>query len=294
MHLWVYFNMNIQEWQACGTKVSHKNNDIFLIRQGSGSPLLLLHGFPTSSWDWVKIWPDLIKKFEVIAFDFIGFGYSDKPKDYSYTLMDQADLAQSIITAIGHSNIQLLAHDYGDTVAQELLARQNEGSLPFKIDTTTLLNGGLFPGVHKPRLIQKLLMTPLGPILGKLYTKKALTRTFNEIFGPMTPPSEQEIDALWELMNHNNGKAVVHKLIRYMAERVTHENRWLKALQESKCPIRLINGAADPISGIHLVNHYRKVVPNPDCVVLEGIGHYPQVESPEEVMASFLEFTKPA
>ena len=163
-------------------------------------------------------------------------------------------------------------------MAQELLARQNEGSLSFEIESTTLLNGGLFPGVNKPRLIQN------------LYKKKNLRKTFIEIFGKDTPPSNEEIDNFWELMNYNNGKAIVHKLIRYMAERVTYEQRWLTALQQSRYKLRLIDGAADPISGLHLVKHYQQVIPNPDCVVLGDIGHYPQVEAPDLVLQSFFNF----
>ena len=226
----------------------------------------------------------------MIAFDFIGFGFSDKPKSYPYSLMDQANITEEIITSLNQKAVHLLAHDYGDTVAQELLARQNEGSLSFEIESTTLLNGGLFPGVNKPRLILKLLMTPLGPILGRLYKKKNLRKTFIEIFGKDTPPSREEIDGFWELMNYNNGKAIVHKLIRYMAERVTYEQRWLTALQQSRCKLRLIDGAADPISGLHLVKHYQQVIPNADCVVLDDIGHYPQVEAPDLVLQSFFNF----
>ena len=106
----------------------------------------------------------------------MGFGYSDKPKSYSYDIMGQADLTVAIVLSLGLREIHVLAHDYGTTVMQELLARQNEGSLEFKITTITLLNGGLFPEVYKPRLIQKLLATPLGPILGRLYKKKNLKK----------------------------------------------------------------------------------------------------------------------
>ena len=282
--------MDINNWKKKGQLFNYKDHGIFYITEGTGTPLLLLHGFPTSSWDWYKMWPELIKHFEVIAFDFIGFGFSDKPKNYAFSLMDQADLTEAIIDSLHHKKLHLLAHDYGDTVAQELLARQNEGSLSFEIETTTLLNGGLFPGIHKPRLIQKLLMTPIGPILGRLYQKKNLHKTFSEIFGKDTPPSKKEIDGFWELMNYNDGKAVIHKIIRYMAERVTHKKRWLEALQNSDCPIRLIDGAADPISGHHLVQHYCRVIPNPDCVALKGIGHYPQVEASEKVLEAFFDF----
>ena len=112
----------------------------------------------------------------------------------------------------------------------------------------------------------------------------------SNIFGAATPPSQEEIDSFWELMNRQEGKLVVHKIIRYMAERVTHQKRWLEALQEASCPLRLIDGAADPISGAHLVAHYEKVIPQPDCITLEGIGHYPQVEAPKEVLEAFNEF----
>ena len=284
--------MSIWEWRDNGGYFNYRGYKIYYVTEGEGTPLLLLHGFPTSSYDWHKVWPELTTHFRVMAFDFIGFGFSHKPKHYPYSLMDQADLAIALCQTLNITKSHILAHDYGDTVAQELLARQIEGSLPFKIISTTLLNGGLFPGVHKPRLIQKLLMTPVGPILARLYQKKNLRKTFNEIFGPKTQPTGEEIDEFWEIMNYNQGKLVIHFLIRYMAERVTYQRRWLKALQEASCPIRLIDGAIDPISGLHLVKHYQKVIPNPDCIVLEEIEHYPQVEAPDKVLEAFLKFVK--
>lgn len=285
--------MDIQQWKDKGAFYKYEGHDIFYVREGNGPPLLLLHGYPTASWDWVKIWPSLIQQFDCIAFDFMGFGYSDKPNNYTYDIFGQTDLSVAFLRSLGLAKIHLLAHDYGTTVVQELLARQNQGLLEFEITTITLLNGGLFPEVYKPRLIQKLLMSPLGPILGRLYKKKNLQKTFSKIFGPNTQASAEEIDGFWELINYNNGRAIVHKF-RYMEERVVHKERWLKALQEAKCPIRLINGLADPISGANIVDLYLKVIPKPDCIQLEGIGHYPQVEAPEAVLSNFFDFVKGA
>lgn len=92
--------MDIQEWKRAGDTFSFKGHEIFYLKKGSGPPLLLLHGFPTSSWDWDKLWVPLTDKFSVIAFDFIGFGFSDKPKDYHYNLMDQADIAIAIVSSL--------------------------------------------------------------------------------------------------------------------------------------------------------------------------------------------------
>ncbi|MEQ9425258.1 MAG: alpha/beta hydrolase [Cyclobacteriaceae bacterium] len=282
--------MTLSDWKAKGQCFTYKQKSIFYVDEGLGYPLVLLHGFPTSSWDWYRLWPELIKQHRTLAFDLIGFGYSDKPTNYKYSLIDQADLTESIMSELGIKGAHIMAHDYGDSVAQELLARNNEGKLGFKIKSCTLLNGGLFPGVHKPRLIQKLLMTPLGSLLAKLYSKKQLSKTFNRIFGPETAPSRLEIDDFWELISFNEGKAVAHKLIMYMAERVTYKQRWLKSLQESICPLKLIDGAADPISGVHMAEHYRTVIPEPNITLIEKIGHYPQIESPQKVLESLDEF----
>ena len=117
-----------------------------------------------------------------------------------------------------------------------------------------------------------------------------MARNFKAIFGPQTPPTEEEIDEFWSLIAHNKGKGAMHLLIRYMAERRTFRERWVGALQQADLPIRLIDGAADPISGRHLGERYQQLIPNPDVVFLDGTGHYPQIEAPELVVQHFLKF----
>ena len=55
-------------------------------------------------------------------------------------------------------------------------------------------------------------------------------------------------------------------------------------------PLRFVNGPEDPVSGRHMAERYRELVPNPDVVLLDGIGHYPQLEAPEHVLEAFLAF----
>lgn len=281
--------MRLNTWQEKGQYFQHEGHPVFYRTAGAGEPLLLLHGLPTASWDWWKVWPDLATRYQLIASDMMGFGFSAKPTAYKYSILDQADLQEALLHQLGVTSCHILAHDYGDTVAQELLARANAGAT-FTIKSVCFLNGGLFPGVHKPRLIQNLLLSPIGFLLSRLLTREKLATNFKAIFGPDTQPSEEEIDEFWALNTFNQGTAIVHKLIQYMAERRTHESRWRKALQETNIPLRLIDGGYDPISGAHMAAHYQQVIPNPDVVVLEGIGHYPQVEAPERVLQHYLSF----
>lgn len=288
----------LEHWRRAGKTFSWNGHRIFYREGGRGEALLLLHGFPTASWDWHKLWPALEERFHVVAPDFLGFGFSDKPRGYDYAISRQADMAEDLIGCLGIQGFHILAHDYGDTVAQELLARHNgrEGGFGagLSIQTLCLLNGGLFPEAHAPRLVQHLMASPIGRLLTPFLSKRTLARNFNAIFGPETPPTKEEINEFWSLITYNQGKAVMHRLIRYMAERRLNRERWVGALQQADIPLRLVDGAADPISGRHLAEHFRKLIPGPDVVLLEGIGHYPQTEAPEQVLRHFLEFTEGA
>jgi pimeloyl-ACP methyl ester carboxylesterase len=282
----------LAEWAAAGRELRHRGHRIFVRSAGppGAEPLLLIHGFPTASWDWEALWPALSERYRVHALDLIGFGLSAKPKDYAYSLVDQADLCAAFLAEEGIHDYHVLAHDYGVSVAQELLARRREPVERPQVRSVAFLNGGLFPESHRPVPIQRLLLSPLGPLVSRLTSRARLAANMRRIFGPETQPDEALIDAFWSLMTANDGRAVMHRLIRYMLERRAHRERWVGALQGNDVPLKLIVGAHDPISGAHMAARYRELVPAADVTVLERIGHYPQVEAPSAVLAAYLAF----
>jgi pimeloyl-ACP methyl ester carboxylesterase len=286
----IYKKMTLSDWEKGGKFFHYHGHRIFFREAGHGENVLLLHGFPTASWDWNKIWEPLAERFHLIAPDLIGFGFSDKPQRYDYSLKDQASLCEALLTQLGVRHVHILAHDYGDTVAQELLARWLERSSSLDIYSITLLNGGIFPDMHHPRFIQKLLASPLGKFLAPLMGKRQLRKTFREIFGKNTLPSEADIDDFWQLIACNDGKKVIPKLIRYMQERRRFAGRWVGALKQCPLPLCHINGSDDPISGQHAGEFFQKTIPRAEVHLLDKVGHYPQVEAPELVSMLFLEF----
>jgi pimeloyl-ACP methyl ester carboxylesterase len=281
-------------WQQAGTNFKYRGHRVFYRLEGEGEVLLLIHGFPTASWDWHKLFDALSAEFRVLAPDLMGFGFSAKPRNYEYSILDQADLLEALLESMNVRSVHLLCHDYGDTVGQELLARYVERT-QLKRDTVEIksicfLNGGLFPESHKPRMIQKLLISPVGFLLNPFLTKTRLRSNFNAIFGSETQPTEKEIDEFYDLIEYNNGKGVMNKLIRYMAERKKYRERWVMPLIKPPMPVRLINGSQDPISGKHLAARYESLVANPDVVHLSDVGHYPQTERPDLVLKYYLSF----
>ena len=282
--------MTPADWHQGGHHFNWRGHDIFYRDGGGGDrALLCIHGFPTASWDWTPVWPALCKRFaRVIAPDMLGFGYSAKPAQHNYSLMEQADLHEALLARLAVRHVHILAHDYGVSVAQELLARQQENAArPFQIESVALLNGGLFPETHRITATQKILRSPLGMVATRLMTRSRFGQSFSVVFGPATKPNAHELDRFWQLIQHNNGTRVMHRLIRYVGERRQHRERWVGALVNATVPIRLINGPEDPVSGAHLVARYRELVPHPDVVSLPGIGHYPQVEAPQQTLDAF-------
>ena len=287
--------MIFESWKETGQHFQYKNYPIFYQDSKVGEKVLLcIHGFPTASWDWKSLWPELTKEFRVVTLDMIGFGLSAKPKNYNYSILDQANLCESFLKQLNISSFHILAHDYGDTVAQELLARHEERkdnqANVLEILSICLLNGGLFPEVHTARPIQKLLNSPVGYIISRLLNESSFNKSFSAVFGKETKPNPEELSEFWQLIDHEKGQYISHKIIRYINERKQYRERWVTPLQQTSVPVRLINGVDDPISGIHMAERYMEIIPNPDVVLLENVAHYPQVEAPERVFSAFTEF----
>ena len=280
--------MDAAAWQSSGSAFPFQGKQLFTRSGGSGEPLLLIHGFPTSSFDWASVWPELSKTHAVHALDMLGFGLSDKPQDYAYSLSASADQWQEYVRHLGLPEVSVMAHDYGNTVAQELLARQNEGRLPFRIRKIAFLNGGLFPEATYPILMQRLLLGPIGPVIARLSSYRSFAASMKKICRQV--PDEQALRAHWHMLQRDGGRRVLPKIIQYIRERRVHRERWVGALQKSEIPLCLINGLEDPISGLSIVHRWRELLPDAKVIELPGIGHYPQWEAPEDVLAAWRRF----
>jgi pimeloyl-ACP methyl ester carboxylesterase len=278
-------------WYAGGQYFAWNGHRIFVRMSNNpdAEPLMLLHGFPTSSFDWLPMWEELTQRFHVMAFDYLGFGLSDKPRGIRYTLHGQADLAQALAEQFFGRDFHVIAHDYGVTVAQELLARTAEGR-GLAILSCMFLNGGLFAQLHRARPIQRLLAGPFGSLFVRLVNRKRFGKSFAAVFGPDTKPSDHELDAYWKIICTNGGDRLQHKLLHYMADRREHASRWNHVVKSPPCAIALTNGLLDPVSGEHLVDYVNQLNSAIPIWRLASIGHYPQTEAPGAVLESYYSF----
>lgn len=289
--------IDADEWRKSGSYILSPYGKIFTVDTGAGEPVLFLHGFPTSSYDFYPITKKIKKR--ALLLDFLGFGYSDKPKEINYSYKIQTDIVEEFLKQKNIKEITIVAHDYGVTVAQEILARQIEkeksSTQYFSIKGVVFLNGGLFPEVHRPRFMQKVLLSPAGKYVSKWVSKNMFQRAFLEVFGENTKPAGFELEEMWKIIGYQNGNHLSYKLLHYIRERQDNRSRFVEPLLGGKTPYILVNGSDDPVSGEHVVQRYIELTGKDHYFRLPGIGHYPQTESDEavsEIIENFVEKNK--
>jgi pimeloyl-ACP methyl ester carboxylesterase len=291
--------LTLEQWFAGGERVPvtlpagpdgrARSYRIFRRIEGSGPWLTFLHGFPTCSWDWTPVSDALSPQFRLLMPDFLGYGDSDKPRGHAYTVAEQADIIEALWRDSGVAETGIVAHDFGDTVALELLARQREGRLSARITRMVMLNGGIYVEAARPLRIQRLLLRPgIGPALSLLLNERLFARNFASIFSPGHPVSPDDLRQHWTAIQRRGGQRNYHRLIQYIAERYRYQSRWEGALEADAVPLRFIWGMLDPVSGGHVAAHLRQRLPQADIVELRDIGHYPQLEVPDTVAAEIV------
>ena len=280
---------DIERWISAAEVFEHDGHRLACWSAGEGRPLLLVHGYPTSSWDWCRVWDALAANHRLIACDMLGFGLSDKPRS-GYSIHRQTDLQQALLDRLGIRDFDAIVHDYGVSVGQEMLARRNEGSGFSGLGRIAFLNGGLFPEQHRMVPLQKLGISPFGFLVGLLMNRQRFGAAFSEVFGPDTRPTRDELDEHWRFISHHDGHRIMHKLLHYIGDRREHRERWVGALQNTSIPVKLVCGGADPVSGRHMFDYFRELVPGAEAVCLEDIGHYPQLEAPSRVLSEVIPF----
>lgn len=269
----------VEAWRDRGQDFSFRGQRVHYFHQAGEGPLtVLLHGFPTSSFDWVEV-IDLMPDHELLAPDFLGFGFSDKPREHVYTLAWQADLVEALVDQVGDGrSVVILAHDLGTSVATELMARDLEGELGFQLDGVLLFNGSVMVERANPTLAQKLLVGPLGPLAARLSNEAFFRRQFSSVFSTGHPPSEEFLADSWSLIALNGGHRIGHRLVHYMEERTIYADRWHGAVRDWEGDFALVWGMEDPVAVPEILDGLVEMRPAVEPVRFDDLGHYPQVE----------------
>lgn len=276
--------IDAEAWCARGTHHEVFGHRVFVVDEGprDGPVLVVLHGYPTSSHDYEPVLPVLTRAgYRVILHDHLGFGLSDKPARYSYSLVEQAEVALEVWRQLGVEGGVLVAHDYGTSVATELLARRERGGLPWSVSRVVLCNGSMHIELAKPRLIQHLLRSEwTGPTVARFASRALFARNMRAILGKPEVLDDSAIDAMWSLLERADGRARMPQITRYLDERRRLWDRWIGALTRLDLPTLVLWGPLDPVALPAIAEQVAKETPGATLQWLDGLGHYPMLEAP--------------
>jgi len=285
---------SLQKWVDGGKYIKHRGLDVFVHSSGKapvkGEGVLVVHGYPGSSWDFSNVVAKVEKETKIVVPDMIGFGQSETPlkgtfKD-NFSLMKQADLYEAVAKAEGLKTVVLVAHDMGQTVGLELMARQEDGKLPFRIKHAILLNGST---------IIDLIQTTKGQDASLKLPDKALTvdppreEWYKDLTGTYGKKMQGTKDALQTNLDcqvaqiyAKDGGKVMSNIVRYLLERHEFYDRWVGTFTGfHSAPLTVIWGLDDPVALEPMADRVKAFRPETTLFKLEGVGHWPSIEAPD-------------
>ncbi len=313
---------SVDAWRRRGDVLETREGRVFVVDLPAPSdadpvlePVVVLHGFPTSSFDWRLVLEHLgVGSRRVVLFDFLGFGLSEKP-DRRYGIDLHADTAVAVFAALDIDRCILVTHDMGDTVGGELLARTlplgtvaadpawdapagtviTSGTgppAPLALDVTrrVISNGSIYLDLAALTEGQQLLWglddAKLPEELGSLVGGDGVGSGLAQVFHPNHQPDDAERAALVALIEAADGHLLMPRLIRYLDDRVRAESRYTRAVEVHPSPLAIIWAQQDPVAVAAMGDQLLERRPDATITRLDGIGHYPMIEDPSRFGAA--------
>ncbi len=255
--------------------------------EASHPTLLLIHGYTASTYVWRTVAPLLAgENFHVVAVDLLGFGYSDKPAAFDYTIASQARMIERFMNRLGIGKATIVGSSYGGAVASTLALDYAE-----RVERLILV-GAVCNDEALDNPVLKLAVIPLvGELLtpfmldSKLLSKARMKETF--------APSNQHLvttERVESVIRPLKAKDAHHSVLT--AARNWNANRIQEDAHLINQPTLLIWGEDDTVIPVHNGQCLYDSILNSRLVVLKDCGHLPQEEKPEKFAELVGEFCR--
>lgn len=250
------------------------------IDEGTGRPILFVHGTPSWSFEWRHAIANLRAKHRCVAPDHLGFGLSDKPRDAAQTPADHARRLRALVRTLDLRDITLVVHDFGGPIGLPLALEE-----PERISSVVVLNSWMWAHGDRPsiRRLSQLVASPIGRFL-YLWLNASPRWIVPAAFGDRSTLDRETHQHYIRPFGSRGERMGPWTLGRELAgSDPWYASLWAKRHVLSRLPLTFVWGMKDPAFGGDYLARWREAFPRAELVALPSAGHFPQEEAPEVV-----------
>ncbi len=264
---------------------------LYYLKAGAGEPVVLLHGFPETSYAWRKIIPALAKHYTVVAPDLRGCGDTDRPSA-GYDKRTVAEDIHQLVRQLELGPINLVSHDVGMMVGYAYAA-----TYPAEIRRLVLMEAALpglglealYDAIKYPRMYHLPLFDAPNGLAEALITGREKMFVSHFMRQQTYDPTGPDEDALDEYVRRLSAPGALHAGIEYFrAHHLDAEHNREHAKTKLPMPVLTVGGTAS--FGANLGPEIRPLVENLRSVMIDECGHYLAEEKPERVIEELHRF----
>jgi pimeloyl-ACP methyl ester carboxylesterase len=262
--------------------------DTWVVRVGTrgGTPVVFLHGIPTSAYLWREVMRAMHEEHDCIALDWPGFGSSDKPKDLDLSFEARAAHLAAVLDALGVEKAHLVGHDVGGVVAL-LFATEH----PERVGRIALLNTTVYRRDFRPPLPALTQFVPgVREVVRPLFRRPAFEFFFKSGLARPERMPREVLENHWRLASSAKGVRSIFDTWAEFPEETRTLERVRAKLATCEGPVLVLFGADDPYLPPPNAERLAKSFPHAQLQLLPNAGHFVQEDAPEEVAERLMAF----
>ena len=247
--------------------------------EGSGEPVVCLHGVPSSAFLYRKVLPELTARdCRGIAFDLPGLCLADRPEAFDYSWSGLAKWTVDAVDALGLDRFHLVVHDISGPIGFDVVAR-----VPDRIASLTVLNTlGRVASFKRPWSMEPFARRGIGEIYLKTMHPIAFERLMR-VQGVATAVPSADLRAYVHLLKRTDGGRAFLRIMRSFERTEEFERRILQALSARSFPAQVLWGEEDPALRVERHGEQVREALGVDTIVRLHGKHFVQEDAPSEI-----------
>jgi haloalkane dehalogenase len=275
-------------------RIALTDGEMHYVDEGTGPPILFVHGTPTNSYEYRHLIAALSKRFRCIAPDHLGFGESSRPRAFAYTPEAHARVLKEFVERLDLKDLTLVVHDFGGPIGLPLVAGRGELGVG-SVKQVVILNSWAWPLDDDPKMARgaRLIGGAIGRFLYR-YANASLRLIMPSAYGDRKKLTKEIHRRYLDVFRDRDARVLVlHALAKSLLGSRSHYQSLLDRLERLRAMrVLIVWGMKDSAFQPYQLARWRRLLPEAQVETIESAGHWPHEEEPARVLAAIERFLK--